>query len=86
MDEIRTVLLAKGVDFADLPYQGSTMAPWHDIGYWTIGIAAALGWLGVLAIVIGVCRSAARGDRALLEATAPGPPAQPDPVRLRLVA
>jgi hypothetical protein len=61
------------------------MAHWEDIAGWWIALGGAIVWLGVLVVVLGICRSAARGDRALFDAPAGTPPG-PESARLRLVA
>jgi hypothetical protein len=72
------------------------MATWSNIAYWSIALAVAVAWLGVVTLVVGMCLSAARGDRALRRADVPssaaGQPepgsasAQPEPARFWLVA
>ncbi|HEX5924511.1 MAG TPA: hypothetical protein VFY45_11810 [Baekduia sp.] len=56
-----------------------------DIAYCLIALGVIF-WLGVLTIVVGACRSAARGDRALLAARDSVPPTRSERGRLRLVA
>jgi hypothetical protein len=61
------------------------MMPPIDIAYCLIALGVIV-WLGVLSIVVGACRNAARGDRALQASRDSDPLARPAPAGLRLVA
>jgi hypothetical protein len=56
-----------------------------DTTYCLIALGVIV-WLGVLAIVVGACMSAARGDRALHASRDSDLAAHPAQARLRLVA
>jgi hypothetical protein len=49
--------------------------------------ALAIAWLGILIVIVGVCMSAAHGDRAYrAAASAARLAAEPEPTQLRMVA
>jgi hypothetical protein len=52
---------------------------------WIALLTLAIAWLGVLSVIVGVCVSAAQGDRAFV-ATAARTPVQSEPSQLRLIA
>jgi hypothetical protein len=61
------------------------MIPPIDIAYCLIALGVIV-WLGVLSIVVGACRDAASGDRALRASLEADPMAGPARANLRLVA
>jgi hypothetical protein len=54
---------------------------------WIALLTLAIAWLGVLSVIVGVCVSAAQGDRAFVAtAAAARTPVQSEPPQLRLIA